>query len=121
MTLSSLSSGSVLLTSAPSLWSCFFTSTFSSALSFFPRRPPKILPRFPRDTDRDLAFLAFFASSEELLEDDPPRAGAATMASSVAVAGVSVLANAGVASVLFLGAACEVEAVAAANAVGLPA
>jgi hypothetical protein len=65
--------------------------------------------------------LAFFSSSEELLEAEPARAGAATTASSPTgtTAGVaaSVSASLGVASVLFLG---VVEAVAAASAVGLP-
>ena len=73
--------------------------------------------RLPRETERDLDFLAFFASSEELLDDDPARAGAATAGSSVATAGVSVVSTGlGVASVLFFGA----EAVAAASVVGLP-
>jgi hypothetical protein len=69
-----------------------------------------------RDTERDLDldFLAFFSSSDELLEDEPARAGAVTVASSPA--GTSVSAGLGVASVLFLGA----EAVAAASVVGLP-
>ena len=72
----------------------------------------------PRDTERDLDldFFAFFSSSEELLDDEPARVGAATMASSPAGAGASVSASLGVASVLFLG----VEAVAAASVVGLP-
>lgn len=72
-----------------------------------------------RLADRDLlfAFLAFFSSSDELLEDDPARAGAATTGASVA--GVSLSANLGVASMLFFG--VELEAVAAASGVGLPA
>jgi hypothetical protein len=74
-----------------------------------------------RDTERDLDFdfLAFFSSSEELLDDEPARAGAATMASSPtgAATGASVSASLGVASVLFLG---VVEAVAAASGAGLP-
>jgi hypothetical protein len=66
----------------------------------------------------DLDFFAFFSSSEELLEDEPARAGAATTGSSpLATTGVSVSAALGVASVLFFGA----EAVAAASVVGLPA
>lgn len=69
-----------------------------------------------RDAERDLDFF-FFASSSELLDEDPVRAGAATTGSSVVVAGTSVSAALGVASVLFLG----VEAVAAASVVGLPA
>ena len=71
----------------------------------------------PREAERDLDFLAFLVSSEELLEDDPTRAaaGAATVGSSAAE--VSLVASAGVASRLFLGAE---EAVAAASAVGLP-
>jgi hypothetical protein len=71
-----------------------------------------------RDAERDLVFFAaFLASSSELLEADPVRTGAATTGSSVVVAGTSVSADLGVASVLFLG----VEAVAAASVVGLPA
>jgi len=76
--------------------------------------------RLPRDAERDLdfVFLAFLLSSEELLEDEPARAGAATMGCSVAATGASVVsAGFGVASVLFLGA----DAVAAASVVGLPA
>jgi hypothetical protein len=61
-----------------------------------------------------LLFLAFFSSSEELLEDEPVRAGAATTGSSPATASVS--AAFGVASVLVFDAA----AAGAASAVGLP-
>lgn len=76
-----------------------------------------MLARLPRETERDLLFdfLAFLASSEELLDEDPARAGAATAGSSAAA--VSPSAGFGVASVLFLGA----EAEAAASMVGLPA
>jgi hypothetical protein len=76
-------------------------------------RPPKIEARL-RETERDLLFLAFFSSSEELLEDEPVRAGAATTGSSPATASVS--AAFGVASVLVFDAA----AAGAASAVGLP-
>jgi hypothetical protein len=88
------------------------SSFFSSALSFFPSRPPKMEARL-REAERDLDFFAFF-SSAELLDADPVRSGAGTTASSVA--GTSVSAGLGVASVLFLGA----EAVAAASVAGLP-
>jgi hypothetical protein len=71
----------------------------------------------PREAERDLDFLAFFASSEELLEDDPTRAAAGAATTGSSVADVSVVASAGVASRLFFGAD---EAVAAASAVGLP-
>lgn len=115
---SSLTSGCVLEASPSTLCSSFFCSALSSVLSFFPRNPPKMEARLPRDTERDLDldFFAFFSSSEELLDDEPARVGAATMASSPAGAGASVSASLGVASVLFLG----VEAVAAASVVGLP-
>lgn len=69
-----------------------------------------------RLAERDLLFdfLAFFSSSDELLEDDPARAGAATTDPSAA--GASLSASLGVASTLFFG----VEAEAAASGVGLP-
>lgn len=112
-----LISGCVLEDSPSTLCSSFFCSALSSVLSFFPSRPPKMEARLPRETERDLdlAFFAFFSSSDEELEDEPARAGAATMASSAAGASV-VSAGFVVASVLFLG----VEAVAAASVVGLP-
>ena len=70
-----------------------------------------------RETLRDLLFdfLAFFSSSDELLEEDPARAGETTAGS---VAAVSPSASLGVASRLFLGA--EADAVAPASVVGLP-
>jgi hypothetical protein len=113
---SSFGSSGCALEDSPSI---LCSSFFSSALSFFPRSPPKMEVRLPRDAERDLdlAFLALFSSSEELLDEEPARAGAATIASSVAGASVVVSAGLRVASVLFLGA--EVVA-AAASAVGLP-
>jgi hypothetical protein len=71
-----------------------------------------------RDAERDFdfAFLAFFSSSDELLEDEPVRTGATAVDPSAA--GASVSTGLGVASVLFLG--VELEAVAAASVVGLP-
>jgi hypothetical protein len=89
----------------------FVSSFLTSALSFFPMRPPKMEARL-REAERDFAFLAFFSSSELLIE--PVRAGAATTGSSPTTASVS--SALGVASVLFFGAA----AVGAASAVGLP-
>lgn len=72
-----------------------------------------------REAERDLAFLAFFSSSE-LLDADPVRAGATMGSSAVVVAPApSVSASLGVASMLFFG--VEVEADAAASGVGLPA
>lgn len=99
--------------------SSFLTSgsaTCSSALSFLPRRPPKMLARL-RDWERLLLLAAFFlfffsASEDELLEEDPARTGPAASAT-----GVSVSAGL-VASTLFFGAAAAV--VAAASVVGLP-
>jgi hypothetical protein len=105
---SSLTSGCALEDS-PSLCSSFFCS----ALSFLPMSPPKREARL-REAERDLLFLAFFSSSEELEEDEPVRAGATAAVSSPATASVS--AALGVASVLFFGA----EAVGAASAEGLP-
>jgi hypothetical protein len=88
----------------------------SVSLSFLPRKPPKMEARL-RETLRDLLFdfLAFFSSSDELLEEDPARAGETTVGS---VAAVSPSASLGVASRLFLGA--EADAVAPASVVGLP-
>lgn len=99
--------------------SSFLTSgsaTCSSALSFLPRKPPKMLARL-RETERLLLLAAFFlfflsASDEELLEEDPARAGPAASAT-----GASVSAGL-VASMLFFGA--EAAVVAAASMVGLP-
>jgi hypothetical protein len=85
--------------------------SFLGSLSFLPRSPPRMLARLPRETERDL-LLAFFAlaSSEEELEEDPVRAGAA------AASEASASASLGAASMLFLGAA-----EAPASAVGFPA
>lgn len=63
---------------------------------------PKMEARL-REALLDLVFLAFFSSSEEELEEDPLRAGAAAADSEVAAA-VSPSANLGVTSRLFLGA-----------------
>ena len=95
------------------------SSFFSSAFSFFPRKPPKIEARLPRETERLLLLAAFFlfSSSAELLEEDPVRAGAGAAAS--VATGASVSASLGVASVLFLGAELSLAAVDA-SAAGLP-
>jgi hypothetical protein len=94
------------------------SSFFSSAFSFFPRKPPKIEARLPRETERLLLLAAFFllSSSAESLDADPVRAGTEAAAS---VAGASVSASLGVASMLFFGAELSLAAMAA-SAAGLP-
>lgn len=85
---SALASGSVLAAAVSSL----------GILSFLPK--PKREVRL-RDALLDLVFLAFLSSSEELLEEEPVRAGPAV--SDVAAA-ASPSASLGVTSRLFLGA-----------------
>jgi hypothetical protein len=71
--------------------------------------------RFPREAERLLAFLFFLSSSEELLEEEPVRAGTTT--SPVGATPVSSSVDLCATSVLFLG----VEPVAgAASVAGLP-
>jgi hypothetical protein len=86
------------------------------------RKVPKIDVRLPREAERLLlldAFFFFLSSPEELLDEDPARAGVVSSTGAMGAATASPSVVLGATSVLFLG--VEPMAVAgAASEAGLP-